>query len=130
MLERSILCLALLGGCSHESAGPRPQEKTTTDDEKTTDDKRMTDAIKTADAAREAAAKQFNALFVPLQIQNPLDKNYYPIAALAADDFKLLSETADAFNVAHEPLAGPVVKATVGKATGLVQFEPLVLSVE
>jgi hypothetical protein len=129
MLERSILCLALLGGCSHESVGPRPQEKTTTDDEKT-DDKRMTDAIKTADAAREAAAKRFNALFVPLQIQNPLDKNYYPIPALTTDDFKLVSETDDAFTVAHEPLAGPVVRATVGKATGLVQFDPLTLSVE
>jgi hypothetical protein len=130
MLARPILCLALLGGCSHESVGPRPQEKTTTDEKKTTDDKRMTDAIKTADAARDAAAKRFNALFVTLQIQNPLDKNYYPIPALTADDFKLVSETDDAFNVAHEPLAGPVVRATVGKASGLVQFDPLTLSVE
>jgi hypothetical protein len=134
MLDRSILCIALLSGCSHESAGPRPQETTddkkTRDDKKTTDDTRMTDAIKTADAAREAAAKRFNALFVPLQIRNPLDQSYYPIAPLSADDFKLVTETDDAFTVAHEPLAGPLVRATVGKATGLVQFEPLELSVE
>lgn len=90
----------------------------------------MAAVIETADAAKEAAAKRFNQLFVPLGIRNPLDQKFYPIAPLAASDFKVAEQSQDRWTLVREELSGPTVRATVGKATGLVQFDPLELSVE
>lgn len=122
MLVRAIACAALLQGCARDSTGQKPREATSEEQMKIT--------IKTAEAAQEEVARQFNLIFTPLQIRNPLDQNYYPISPLTAAEFKVVEEDDHTWTLLRENLSGPRVRAKIGKMTGLVQFEPLELTVE
>ncbi len=84
----------------------------------------------TQDQLKTRVAERYQAVFGALYIQNPLDHAYISLAAIPAKDFKITGETATSWTVAHDPLVGIIVRATVSKTDGLVQFDALSLAVE
>ncbi|MBK8898913.1 MAG: hypothetical protein IPP10_10480 [Candidatus Competibacteraceae bacterium] len=75
-------------------------------------------------------ADRYKALFAALYFQNPVDHAYAPMPAVSAEDFKVTGETDAVWTVAHDPLVGVIVRASVSKATGLVQFDTVDIAVE
>ncbi len=118
ILIRIFVTILLLTGTFHTTSAQQ------------TDDQQMTSAIETVEEAKETATERFNLLLAPLGVRNPLDQKFYSIDPLFAADFKVVEETDNTWILIHEPLSGPKVIATVGKTTGLVQFDSLEVSVE
>lgn len=75
-------------------------------------------------------ADRYNALFGKLYFQNPVDRAHAPMPAVAAEDFKVTGETQAAWTVTHDPLVGVIIRASVSKTDGLVQFDAIDFAVE
>ena len=75
-------------------------------------------------------AERYKALFGALYFQNPVDRTHVPMPAISAQDLKVTGETATVWTVAHDPLVGVIVRASVSKAEGLVQFDAIDFAVE
>lgn len=84
----------------------------------------------TQDQLKTRVAERYQAVFGALYVQSPLDHAYISLAAIPAKDFKIMGKTAKSWTVAHDLLVGVIVRATVSKADGLVQFDALSLAVE
>lgn len=75
-------------------------------------------------------AERYKAVFGALYLQNPIDRSYVPMPEIPAREFKVTGEKAGAWIVVHDPLVGVMVRASVSKADGLVQFETIDFAVE
>jgi len=84
----------------------------------------------TEEQIKSQVAERYRAVFQKLYIQNPIDHSYVPMTPIPAKDFKITGETETGWSVAHDPLAGVIVRATVSKGTGFVQFDAVDLAVE
>lgn len=79
---------------------------------------------------KERVAERYQAVFGKLFFKNPVDQAYVPMPALPAQDLKVIGQTDTVWQVAHDPLVGVIVRASVSKATGLVQFDNVDVAVE
>jgi len=79
---------------------------------------------------KSQVAERYQTVFGKLYFQNPLDRSYVPMPAIPAQDFKVTGETETVWTVAHDPLVGVIVRASVSKASGLVQFDAVDIAVE
>ncbi len=79
---------------------------------------------------KSRVAERYKTIFGVLYFRNPIDHAYVPMPAIPAEDFKVTGQTETAWNVAHDPLVGAIVRASVSKADGLVQFDMIDFAVE
>lgn len=84
----------------------------------------------TEEQLKSQVAERYQALFGKLYLQNPVDHSYVSMSAIPAKDFKITGETNTVWYVAHDPLVGIIVRASVSKTSGLVQFDAVGLAVE
>ena len=79
---------------------------------------------------KERVAERYQAVFGKLFFKNPVDQAYVPMPALPAQDLKVTGQTDTVWQVTHDPLVGVIVRASVSKTTGLVQFDNVDIAVE
>jgi|GEM_PF-1567157 len=84
----------------------------------------------TEEQLKSQVAERYQALFGKLYLQNPVDHSYISMPAIPAKDFKITGETNTVWHLAHDPLVGVIVRASVSKTSGLVQFDAVDLAVE
>ncbi len=84
----------------------------------------------TEEQLQSLVAERYKAVFGALYFRNPIDRAYVPMPAIPAENFKVTGQTETAWNVAHDPLVGAIVRASVSKADGLVQFDMIDFAVE
>ncbi|MBL8259676.1 MAG: hypothetical protein JNM60_07715 [Candidatus Competibacteraceae bacterium] len=87
-------------------------------------------ATMTEEQLKSRVAERYRAAFGKLYFQNPVDRAYVPMPAISAKDLKVTGETETAWTVTHDPLVGVIVRATVSKTAGLVQFDTVEMAVE
>jgi hypothetical protein len=87
-------------------------------------------ATMTEDQLKSRVAERYKAVFGALFMQNPIDHSYIRMPEIPAEDFAIRGETEEVWTVVHDPLVGVMVRATVSKANGLVQFDAIDLAVE
>ena len=87
-------------------------------------------ATMTEEQLKSKVAERYRAVFGTLYFQNPVDRAYVPMPAISAEDLKVTGETETAWTVVHDPLVGVIVRATVSKTAGLVQFDAVEMAVE
>ena len=91
----------------------------------------MTETAKmTEDQLKLRVAERYKAVFGALYFQNPVDHAYVRLPEIPAADFVVTGQTDRVWSVAHDPLVGAIVRASVSKADGLVQFDQIDLAVE
>lgn len=84
----------------------------------------------TEDQLKLRVAERYKAVFGALYFQNPVDHAYVLMPEIPAADFVVTGETERVWTVVHDPLVGVIVRASVSKADGLVQFDRIDLAVE
>ena len=84
----------------------------------------------TEDQLKLRVADRYKAVFGALYFQNPVDRAYVLMPEIPAADFVVTGETERVWTVVHDPLVGVIVRASVSKADGLVQFDRIDLAVE
>lgn len=89
-----------------------------------------TEIAMTEDQLKSHVADRYKALFGALYIQNPIDHACVSLPEIPAADFVVTGQTDRIWTVVHDPLVGVIVRASVSKADGLVQFDRIDLAVE
>lgn len=91
----------------------------------------MTETAKMTEAqVKSRVAERYKAIFGALYFQNPVDHAYVQLPEIPAADFVVTGQTDQVWSVAHDPLVGVIVRASVSKTDGLVQFDQIDLAVE
>ncbi|MEZ5584063.1 MAG: hypothetical protein R3F37_16185 [Candidatus Competibacteraceae bacterium] len=84
----------------------------------------------TEDQLKSRVADRYQTVFGMLYFQNPVDHAYVSMPKIPAADFVVTGETERVWTVVHDPLVGVIVRASVSKSDGLVQFDTIDLAVE